>query len=1205
MTSSRQICLLALLSPLVLGLSGVDEVEAEGAAAVEEGFGSDEGVPDTDEADEDGLAYTSELALFEDTLSRFQNRMGEFRGEAKHIVERMRQEESDALDRSYDAVLSELEKDNLSLRATGIKRFEAFLDKYPRSKHSAHAMFRLAELYFEDSEEQFYQKDEEIRRLMEEATDADLANLPEEPEKDYKRSVQLYRSILDNFPEYEFSDGCYYMLGYCYSAPDSLQYDEEKGQEMFVALGKKYPESDFAAIAHLHVADYLFDYNRLDEAIAHYKQVVEISGREGPLYANGLYKLAWAEYKKSNYEQALTLLNELLDWSHEVHLVNTGSESDVEPEAIEYTAIAFSDIADLEGDSPTEVAKSFYRQIGERSFESKVFKRLADVLTQQARYKEAVEVYEYYQNRWPNDPENPTFQWTIGTLYASMVPPNQEQMEAAIAELNETYNDDSTWWQANRNNPDALSVARGYIEQSLFTVAGQYHEDAVNSGRKEDYAKASEMYGKYLTKFPFADDYYEIQWYLAMTLVNSGQMESAEREYRQLLKGGEHNYKLGAKWELFQIQRQQLVDNFGTYETVPKDVVAEKRITLPSGRERPVYQLGDEHAAFVAALDDLVASDFGSALDDVQAQLSEAKDPRKKEILQQDYEQLQVYQKALEQSRADLTYIPAQVLFYHGRYEEARPRFEEVIKRFPGKDVAAYSAALILDSFTDEENMGMVREYAGLYSGMSLGETDEGFAKTKEFAGKQEAATFKLAEQLITANKREAAAEAFLSFMEEFPESEHVKDSLYNAANSYEVVGRLDRSIALFEQYVNEYPTDEKSRPLFYRIADNYASALELEKAVDYYETLYNQTKGRGEDYQDAPAALFNAGFLRIGMGDHEGAAKNFERYARDNPEQEDAEQVLFRAGEEWEKVGDVQAARFYRNYIRNYPDTEPDHVMEAYYKLTEVAEKKGRRRDIDRAWDDLGEAYARLSSSGEVGAVGKKRAAHAAFRYIQDEFDAFNQIKFTKNEEKNAEVIKAKVFEELPAFEKRAQTILEFGDFEYSSASIYVIGLAYLRMSDMLYNAPAPKGMDDEGLMLYQEAIDELRLPAEERGKTNLQLNLDQAKEKKTWTEWQTTSLNELNSRFPSEYVKEKNEVRSKAVSAWVPTLGPVSVTPEEVVDQVAPTNEQDGADESTTSPANTPSNTETAPTTPVVPQQSDEPVESSEDASPWGGGQ
>jgi len=46
----------------------------------------------------------------------------------------------------------------------------------------------------------------------------------------------------------------------------------------------------------------------LDEAISHYKQVVEISGREGPLYANGLYKLAWAEYKKSNYEQALTLL---------------------------------------------------------------------------------------------------------------------------------------------------------------------------------------------------------------------------------------------------------------------------------------------------------------------------------------------------------------------------------------------------------------------------------------------------------------------------------------------------------------------------------------------------------------------------------------------------------------------------------------------------------------------------------------------------------------------------------------------------------------------------------------------------------------------------------------------------------------------------------------------------------------------------------
>ena len=48
----------------------------------------------------------------------------------------------------------------------------------------------------------------------------------------------------------------------------------------------------------------------------------------------------------------------------------------------------------------------------------------------------------------------------------------------------------------------------------------------------------------YLNKFPFAKDYYEIQWYLSDTLFKSGRLQEAG-EAVQLLKGKDHAIGMG------------------------------------------------------------------------------------------------------------------------------------------------------------------------------------------------------------------------------------------------------------------------------------------------------------------------------------------------------------------------------------------------------------------------------------------------------------------------------------------------------------------------------------------------------------------------------------------------------------------------------------------------------------------------------------
>jgi TolA-binding protein len=1089
---------------------------------------------------------SEDLVSFRETSTRFVDRMKEFKEEARRYAEIREAEERGTLEANYSAVINDLGKDDASLRATAIARFEGFLQKYPAEPDSAHVAFRLAELELESSEERYMAADAEFRQVLANLSDDDYANAPEEPRKDFRKSIQLYQRILRNHPGYEFEDGTYFMLGYCLSEPNSAQYDDKQGRDMFQALVDRYPQSQFASTAHLQLGEYYFDQpNQLDKAIPHYERVVELEGRDGKNYDKGLYKLAWSYYRKNDYERALSLLDQLIVWSAETQLKRSGKESPMVPEAIEYTAISLSDVSLLQGKKALDVAKAFYGAAGPREHETKIYTRLADILTQLARYDEAIGVYLYLQERWPNNPENPNFQWKVASLYSSLVPPDIAATQAAIATLNERYNDSSAWWRANRANPDALAVARAYIEQSLASVAVSVHDRATQTNDPADWLRAAELYGQYLVKFPFADDYYEIQWYRAETLLSGGDLARADKEYAILVKGGEHNYREAAAYKQWAIAFDA-VQKAGGSGAPPPNGAVEAEKPLPSGQVRAVFALGDPYKTYLDRADRLLGYDFDAALARVDAQIAAESDKPRKERLERERENLAFFVKGFSENRAAIEYIGAQMLYWHGRFDEARPRLQGVIDRFPLTEEAAFSANLIVDSYTDEEDYANVRKYASIFGRMRLGPGDASLSK--DLGTREQQAALKLIEQLVAAGKREEAAEGYLAFRRDYPKAdpELLKLALYNAANSYDIVGRLDLALPLFEEYIERFPDDDRSRTLYFRLAGNYGQSLELQKAITLYEQLYDRTNGRGKPFVDSPAALYNAAFLRTGTGDFAGAARNFERYGRENPDLQDAERVYFQAGEQWERVGRDEAIRFYRGYLKRWGDASPDRVMEAQYRIAMLTEEKGNRRDVDAAWDDLRTAWRRLAPAG-VGMNGRRYAAQAEVRLLIAEVDEFKQMPpgVKNNEKKYTEAILKKIQDVQALDAKLAQLIQQYQDFESSSAGLYLAGAAYLQLSEHIYNAPLPPGVDDDTAAIIRDELEKIRQPIEDNARSRLLRSLDLGKSQRLWSEWQTKSLDELARLAPAEFASEKPEVRGKADTVVSPKVLPAPILP------------------------------------------------------------
>ena len=1158
-----------------------------------------------------------EVKAFQATSDRFTQRMQEFQDETITFINFREREEREKLAWGYDNLLEDLDRTEKDRRTMVVERFEDFLTRYPHASYTSHVRFRLAELYFEIASENWLKASTEYYRQIDEVDEDDLEALEaldslEQPKIRLDKIIEMYNAIIEDnkgLPKeewYEHLDGVYYMLGYCYYEPNATSDDIELSEDrikksvlVYQDLVDLMPDSQLADQAHLMLGNALFDDNRFPEATAEYQFVFD-KGEEGSFFVDAMYQLAWSQYKLSEYSSALTLFTQLLDHSKQTKL-DTGKESDYAKDAITYMAHSFADIAEHdEFTTAASVAEDYFAKDMPREHEWDVYKALAEVLVQYQRTDEAVECYKKLQNdpRWVNNSENPEFQMQVVTLLGTGLFADVEAAGAERLELTLRYNEGGEWWVANRSNPDALNLARSYIESSLLQVAVEFRVRAQESGEPADFKLAADKYKEYLDKFPISDDYYKQQWFLADSYAQAQMYAEGEAEYSSLIESQRyHGYGDGAVYQLMDMRLKVALEKVGPPDVRPENAEVLKTYVTDSGIEITVYQLTPEHQAFVDAADQVLGHKF-----------SEPK------------EGLPDYQKAVDERRHAVMYIAAQILYNHNHFEGARPRFVELYQKYPRTNEASYAAGLLVDSYLAEGDLEQVRYYSKLFSTMILGEQD---LPNPEFANILEGTAFKQAKGLADAGDFAAAADAFIEFRKEFPHSEHDAFALYNAAHYYQEVGKAERANELFEEFVNIYAKHEWSKKLYFRIAANYESTFDLEKAVDYYGRLVRMFP----DYVDASNALYNSSFLKIGLGDHHGAAKGFEDYARMFPDVSDRENVFFRAGEQWEQVSPNEAIKFYKKYLKDFDANNAqfnaDHTLKAMYRLGELYAEQGNERAHQRQLDEVLVAFDSYVGQGlEMGPDARGYAAEAFFREIQVQYDALVKDELTRDDDKDAELLNVTKPEELKEFKLLTDGVVtRFNNFEYSTAALYLQGMTLFYYADLGLDVKPPKGLSEEDQWAYMDILEEQFYPkfyeVEDKGIAHIEKLIDAAKTQKRHSEWVAKAYAVLNKRRPADYPAIKDEVVGRVDSTIPPDVRPVRMKlPDELQaeldaaekqKQKAPVpNESVPEPESPESPApETPVPDAPAPDSPEspAPETPDEPTDKpgGED-SPWG---
>lgn len=607
-----------------------------------------------------------------------------------------------------------------------------------------------------------------------------------------------------------------------------------------------------------------------------------------------------------------------------------GSVSDISVSDVQLAALGEA-LALPEGPwSAQTLLTAWLDLLGDPAWGPELTERLARRMQGAGAREPAAELYQMLQRRWPLAAQGPEAQRQLMFLNRD----GPEALAMTMQEFVERYSPGGQWEAAHRTDPEALALARGYLSQVLFDVAVEQHGRAQRSGDAEGYARAAELYAAFLRAAPLSEDVDQASWYRADALFNSGQHREAIQLDEQLLAAGGHEYVDLALYQRFYAWYEVLDEEYGGAEALPEGAEVAQVVPLAEG-SRTVYALGADHAAFIEAADAV----------------------RRATLTDPDVEEVR------EANITALHYVPAQILYEHKHFEEARERFWELIDLYPRSEDATRAAASIVNTYVEDGDLEGTVQVATRFRSMRIGPPGTWPPFEPPPGSLAESASFKLCLRQRHEGDLDGAVECWLHFMEGYPDSRDVPLALYNAANTYEDMGQVLRANELYEQYVQQYPRGEFAPDLFWRIATNEAAVLHLEAGILYYERLF----GLYPDDPNAPSAIYNSAFLRLGLGDLEGAANSFGIYATQWPDQPDAERVYWLAGVYLRKVGDAEGARFCERYLARYGGQGfTQHELEALAWLSAYHRRRGESAQAAQRWKELHAVSAMAEDRGQ-----------------------------------------------------------------------------------------------------------------------------------------------------------------------------------------------------------------------------------------------
>ncbi len=825
---------------------------------------------------------------------------------------------------------------------------------------------------------------------------------------------KYYGLIKSEYPNYSKLDEVLYYLAYEYEQAN----DNANARKVYLELIQKRPDSKYIPNAYLAFGELFFneaqgDPSKFDLAAQAYTEVIKFPPEKNKVYGYAWYKLGYVFWNQGKFEQALNAFKKTIDW---------GNAYSQQPGASKLADAARKDtipVYALKGD-PAQAYNYFHNISGDPAGQTtKTFKMMDDLginYLDTGHYPEAIALYRDLMVRDKNGDKHCLYQSHISEATLAMKSGNKDAIKTELDNQSKAYVE----FKSANHSADSKKECGNKTAALLAETAMAWHLEAVGSGGQRGTGDQKTM---------------SLAAYLYKKIVdNWTQADFATYEFPRIVKEDWPNiYKIKyAMADLLYFQ-QRWAECGPAFDAVVADNPNAPEAAEAAYASVLCYQNIYE-ATHKGGEDKKGAGNLpGQKKSEADKRAEEDAKLAPKPLTDNQKGMIQAFKRYIcyihpapgdakgQDQLVEVKYALARTYFEAQHWEEAATAFREIAVGYPDKDVGIYAAQLYLESVnvlgahsqpprpSCFDDMGAdVPKFLELYCAgdkakkneeqcTTLGKIQCDIQRLKaqklvELADKGGANAISLYEQAGTTYFElwRKYGEAPIS-QNAPPQCERLDEIVYNSARAFQAARLVAKAIKARMTLLNpQFKMDkgELAKKAVYEIGGNYQAIAVYDQAADWFER-YAKENPKGDK---ADQALSDAAVLRLGLGDEDAAIKDAAafraHYGASKPKETAA--IAFAIGAHYaEKEDWAKAKSTLEGSMSVIDKAAPDVYVQAHATLgrayskdkkltpTLAAREYGKVR---AAWANPSDAVAKIGSAygGEDDAAKAKRVGKA-----------------------------------------------------------------------------------------------------------------------------------------------------------------------------------------------------------------------------------
>lgn len=991
------------------------------------------------------------------------------------------------------SIVGEKKVESVKKTDEAIQQLKDLLKSTPKENpQRAEFLFNLAEMYWDKSryyeqgsfarqDECFAHKDRGDQKRFEQC-EVGRADMLKESKRWREESVGLYVEIIRHFPNFKNLDQVYFYLG-----ANLMEVGKRKEAiDFFKRLINDFPKSQYIPNVLLAFGDFYFDNDDMEQALKAYQRVGQYPKSSAYPYAR--YKEAWCHFNMDSKPKAL-------DTFLDVMKISKTSKSGVGVGLIRQTrndiVLTYSHIG------AADKAIPFFRKVApEKEDWVPMGERLAVFYSDKGKPSDSITVYRELISVNKDSVKTIDYQYEVvrNTTTINSYSPDSVREIVRLMKLVQLADSGKGFKDID---PQTYPATRAKSEELIRTWAITYHREAQKTKNPDLYAMAYFLYKEYLDTFDHKEEQYNMQFFYGELLYRLQKWDEAAVAYEKVLtldpKGKYTNESVHALvLSYFKIVNtsEEQANLQARKDELLKENEDGKEVETPIPVEKPIPDL---HQRLIAACKRYVELN-----------------PEGDRIV-------------------DVKYTMARTYYDFDHHEAAIGAFKDIAHNHPEHRLAVIAANLHLDS------LNLLKKYDDLHVAVleyleKQPIKDEGFIA--DITALNASIRFKKCNVLDDAEKWKDAAQCFVDFYRDFPQSELIDKALYNAALDFERMKELGKAIQVRIFLLKERPESELAPKSLYNIGGNYHALAVYTEAAKFYE-LYAQTYPKLEN---AEVALANASTFRQGLGELDKAVENYETYLKlyGNRDQDKSAEVYYQIATIYEQQGKKKDAfEQYQGYLKRFGKKGPsDRYLEAHMKIGMYYWNLGgaSNRKAAKTWfDNTLKEFNRMSKADqEAMTTGRDAAAQARFMIGEEVFEEMVKIKIDSPNEK----VLIKRMQDKMKVAMQAKEIFEsvilFGRPDWAIAGLYRIGAGFQDMAENIRKSPPPPRLSYDQKEIYRGILEDNASQVELLAVDAYKRALDIAKDKSWFNQYSRRAEVALAQLRPREF-RRPSELRAQ----------------------------------------------------------------------------